>query len=344
MALSFGFYNSVNHDRKYFAEDMSRILDGVISEGVFSSVGKHYAVTANGGNEIKVESGNAWFNHTWTYNDSYVVKELSVSDVINDRIDAVVIEVNRSDDVRENSIQIVTGTPSSTPAKPTLTNTDLVSQHPIAYIYRKANSTAIVQSDITSCVGTEECPFVTGPVNTVTADDLLKKWQAEFEEWIQSTKTDGSQVIEDIKPEIEAQMQSYLEEMSKIRDEASEKMSKLEANFNAWFDSIKDQLGIYKSVSVAAQAVSTEWAGDKAPYTNTISVDGVTASNIIDVGLASFASDDQVKATTEASICKVTQADGSITLYAYGSKPSIDIPVTVVIRDVKQETSSSETE
>ena len=68
-----------------------------------------------------------------------------------------------------------------------------------------------------------------------------------------------------------------------------------------------------------------------SPYTNTISVSGVTTSNIVEVGLSSSATDDQVKACMSASIAKITQANGSITLYAYGTKPTTNIPLSVVL-------------
>lgn len=334
MAITYGFYNSVNHDRKYFAEDMSRILDGVISEGVFSAIGKHYSVTANGGNTVLVESGNAWFNHTWTYNDSQILKELQTSDVLNDRIDAIVIEVNRSDEVRENSIKVVTGVASSTPEKPEFTKTDLISQHPIAYISRKANSTEILQSDITSCVGTEECPYVTGPASTVSADDLLKQWQGEFDEWIANVKASGDKIIEDLQPQVEEKMNEFINQMTTIKDYTTKQIDAKMSEFNTWYNSIKDQIGISKSV--AAQASASDWSGNTAPYVNTVSVVGVTDTNVIDVGLASYASDDQVTATMAAAIAKITQTTGSITLYSYGTKPTIDIPLTVVIRNYSE--------
>ena len=41
MALTYGFYNSLNGDRKYNAMDISRLFDGLIKDGVFMSIGSH---------------------------------------------------------------------------------------------------------------------------------------------------------------------------------------------------------------------------------------------------------------------------------------------------------------
>lgn len=38
MAFTFGFYNSLNGDRKYNAEQVSSIFDGLISDGVYDTM------------------------------------------------------------------------------------------------------------------------------------------------------------------------------------------------------------------------------------------------------------------------------------------------------------------
>ena len=49
MSVSSGFFNSLNGDRKYNAEQMSAIFDGLIIDGVFASIGTAFAVKAAGG-------------------------------------------------------------------------------------------------------------------------------------------------------------------------------------------------------------------------------------------------------------------------------------------------------
>ena len=113
MAFSYGFYNSLNGDRKYDSEDISRMFDGIIIDGVIGAVG---AVKAGTGNTVNVSSGRAWFNHTWTYNDAPMPISCGSAAVLLDRYDAIVLEVNAASDVRKNSIKVVTGTEASNPA------------------------------------------------------------------------------------------------------------------------------------------------------------------------------------------------------------------------------------
>lgn len=115
MSVTCGFYNSLNGDRKYDAMQISSIFDGLIIDGVFASIGTAFAVKAAGGLTLNIGIGKAWFNHSWTLNDSILPMEASESEVLLDRIDAVVLEVNGMESVRDNTIKIVKGTPSSAP-------------------------------------------------------------------------------------------------------------------------------------------------------------------------------------------------------------------------------------
>ena len=92
---------------------MSSIFDGLIVDGIFSSIGTAFNVRAAGGLTVNIGIGRAWFNHTWTLNDSILPLEAPEAEVLLDRIDAVVIEVNAIESVRANSIKFVTGIPVS---------------------------------------------------------------------------------------------------------------------------------------------------------------------------------------------------------------------------------------
>lgn len=193
MSVTYGFYNSLNGDRKYNAEQISSIFDGLIVDGVFASIGTAFAVKAAGGLTVNVGIGRAWFNHTWTLNDSILPLAAPESEVLLDRIDAVVLEVNGMESVRENSIKIITGTPSSAPVRPTLENEGNVHQYPLAYIYRKFGSTVITQADITNMVGTDSTPFVTGIIQTISLDELLGQWQDQLDQFVANEETDFSE-------------------------------------------------------------------------------------------------------------------------------------------------------
>ena len=86
----------------------------------------------------------------------------------------------------------------------------------------------------------------------------------------------------------------------------------------------------YKSRSATLYYYS--WNGSSAPYTYTISVNGVTSTNDVQV-ILNFTSPSVATAWMNAAIVNGTQSTNSITLYAYGKKPASNIPITVLVGD-----------
>lgn len=242
MSVSSGFFNSLNGDRKYNAAQMSAIFDGLIIDGVFASIGTAFAVKAAGGLTVNIGIGKAWFDHTWTVNDSILPMTAPEAEVLLDRIDAVVLEVNGTESVRENTIKFVKGNPSSAPSRPTLTNEGNVHQYPLCYIYRKYGTAVINQADITPMVGSDATPFVTGILQTISLDELLGKWQDELDrftdarsqevdDWIAQEESDFTTWFNEMKADLQ-QEQTVLDQWI-----ASE-----QADFLAWYNQMKDQL------------------------------------------------------------------------------------------------------
>lgn len=188
MAFTCGFFNSENGDRKYNAEQMSAIFDGIIADGVFTTIGDHMAVSAGTGMQVLVGTGKAWFDHTWNVNDAAYPLAIAASDVTLSRIDAIVLETNHSDSVRLNKLRVVQGSVASSPVKPTLTNSEKVRQHPLAWVTVAPGVTKIAASAIENAVGTSACPFVTGIIATTAIDDLFNQWNGEFDEWFDNLK------------------------------------------------------------------------------------------------------------------------------------------------------------
>ena len=72
--------------------------------------------------------------------------------------------------------------------------------------------------------------------------------------------------------------------------------------------------------------------GSTAPYSQTVSVDGVTTTSTQFVSLTSTSTTEQTTAIRAADLQDGGQALGTITLLAYGTKPTIDLPIRVCIK------------
>ena len=75
--------------------------------------------------------------------------------------------------------------------------------------------------------------------------------------------------------------------------------------------------------------LATTWTGSAAPYTQTVSIAGMTATAKIEVGLASTITAEQYAAAAAGQLMCTAQAAGSITMTAYGEKPTMAIPILV---------------
>lgn len=192
MAVSFGFYDSLNGDRKYTAVQFSYLFNSLIKDGIFMHVGEHLNVKEGTGMQVNVGSGFAWFNSTWTRNDADYPLTITASDLLQVRIDAIVLEVDETVSSRTNSIKVITGTPASEPQKPSLTNTADIHQYPLAYVTVGVGVTSITQANIENRIGMSDCPFVTAVLEGMSIDTLVQQWEAQFSEWLNGLKAEQS--------------------------------------------------------------------------------------------------------------------------------------------------------
>lgn len=296
MSVTYGFYNAKDHDRQYDAVQLSSIFDGLINDGIYATIGDAFVISAGSNMSVTVGTGRAWFNHTWTYNDAKLILTIPNSEVLLDRYDAVVLETNDADDVRANSIKVISGVAASSPKKPDLTNNTHIHQYPLAYIKVPANSTSVSQANIENCIGTSACPFVTGIVDTIDASTLFKQWNSEFDIWFDGMKGQLS----------------------------TDAAGNLQTQINALKTTISTTT---KSITLSASG----WSSG----TYTISDSLITTTSNQEIIPSPSISADQYKALVKASLVATGQSARSVTIKAFGATPTIDIPVTVIFRGEK---------
>lgn len=182
----------------YNAEQLSSIFDGIISDGMYSNYrNSMIVIESENDNEVIVQPGRAWLMHTWSLVDANLPIEAPQSEVVLDRIDALVIDVNTNPEVKNNEITWVQGTPSSQdPQKPELLNEEFHKQYPLCYVYRAAGTEHIAQENITNAVGTSELPFVTGIIDTINTDQLILQWEAQWETFMETYTSEAETWID----------------------------------------------------------------------------------------------------------------------------------------------------
>ena len=193
MAVKSGFFNSMNHDRMYDADDFNSIFDGIITDGVFGNIGNRFQVTQTGGMTVNIGTGKARLHQIFIENDANLLLTIPQSDVLLNRIDSIVVHVDKTVNGRVGNIIVKKGVPSQNPVTPSLENDGQIYEMPIANIKVNANVSKITASDIQYLVGRDTAPLITAPMQTINVDSYVKNMENQFKDWFAEMKEKLSQ-------------------------------------------------------------------------------------------------------------------------------------------------------
>lgn len=180
MAITFGFFNSVNDDRLYNAETFNTYFEGLISQnGVYENVGDGLAVAAGTGLNVTVGTGKAIVNNHWVKLSAVETLEIATAHNLFGRYDMVSLRWNST--TRDVTLQVTTGTPASTPVRPTPITNDSAYEIVLAYVLVPANATQITTGNIyDQRPNTGVCGYITGLIDQVDITDLFEQYEARF--------------------------------------------------------------------------------------------------------------------------------------------------------------------
>lgn len=193
MAITYGFWNALKqsdgtYDRVYNSDQISEMFEGLLSDGVFESVGDALIVKEKSGMTIEVGTGRAWIGDRWMKNDAKMNITLASAHLTLNRWSAIVIRADYSN--RVISIVEKAGTPATTPTKPTMTYNDSIKEKCLAYVYVGKGVTFITQTNITDCrADTSVCGWVTGIIKQVNTSELFLQYQAAYERQLTTMQT-----------------------------------------------------------------------------------------------------------------------------------------------------------
>lgn len=196
MSLTSGFFDSVNHDRTYNAEQMGSLFNGIIRDGVFKdypSAGENLTIRGKSTDvlTVSVGPGRAWFNSIWIDNDSNFDINLASHQVPQVAVKvAIVLEVRKNPEGTLPRQARIIAESNGTATLPTIS-------HDVAHnIYRYRFGWVEVpsgqssggttykystnDSKIHNTVGVEAgVEFVAAPLQHITAENVLSEWHNE---------------------------------------------------------------------------------------------------------------------------------------------------------------------
>lgn len=176
----FSFFNDVNDDRVYYAEDWARHLKKYFTNGIFNN---ELNVVSNNDMTITIKEGDANIEGYRYTNTGDLVKTIDNADGTLNRIDNVVLRLDLTN--RLISAQIIKGTFADKPVAPELVRTSTIYDLRLAKISIPAGTTTITQDLITDTrFITSDCGNVISTVQTPDTENLFIQMQTLFEKQI----------------------------------------------------------------------------------------------------------------------------------------------------------------
>lgn len=354
MAITSGFFNSINGDRKYDARQIGMYLGKVVSSGVFPNPSTNLQVTAAGGMNIQVHPGRAMIDGHWMDNDGVHVITLEDADIALARMDAVVMRLDENDGARAIGLEVKKGSPSAAPVSPVMVREGYVQEYCLALIYvpptKNDGTQEIIQANITDTrPDTSVCGWITSLIQQVDTSTLFMQWQDAYQRFYDASGVEFTAWLDGIKEQLGDSVVGAL--TSAIADLQSGKTDKTVSNTMAEaIASLQSDKADKTTVSTLSKSLldvdtkkgdkasvkqaeipASSWLGDTVPYQCTVQIPGVTASSIVELGISSTAAKDQVRAWLDAQIVDGGQGAGTITLKAFGWKPAVNLPVNAAI-------------
>ena len=222
MAIESGFFNSIEttaddgsktYDREYYAIDFANYLKKVVGNGVFAKPSNNLQIVASTGMDVVVKEGEGRINGYWVRNTNDYTITINPADVILNRIDRIVMQLNHEN--RQIDIVYKVGTLATDPVAPELVRTEQIEEYSLARIYVSKNVTTISQSNITDTRPLEdECGLIAtlGEMESNNyfiqmqsyVDNFMSTKSAEYSSWEEAQQAAFDSWFNDIKDEVMA--------------------------------------------------------------------------------------------------------------------------------------------
>lgn len=190
-----GFFDAINYDRTYTADDMNKPYSRIVADGVFATnqgtpSTDLQTVSAGNGMQITVQAGQGIFAGKWFENQSSIIITVPNNTAINPRVDSVIVQIDKRVSGRVGNIVYRTGTPAPNTTEPPINQLANVIEYRLANIYVASGANTIDNDAITDLRGSASCPWVTGLITQVDTSALWQQFQTAYQNQYDKYTTD----------------------------------------------------------------------------------------------------------------------------------------------------------
>lgn len=184
-----GFFDAVDNDRRYSADEMNMPYKRVLANGIFATPqgtpSTDMQVIAGSGMDIIVKAGNGIIGDKWYESAADIrITVPNNTDVVN-RVDSVIAQVDARSSGRVGNVVYRTGGATA----PDLDTTAGVYEYRLANITVAPNATEINDSVINDRRGSSECPWITSLIKQVDTSTLYNQWNDAYNRYLTATTT-----------------------------------------------------------------------------------------------------------------------------------------------------------
>ena len=193
--MKYAFFNDVDNDRLYMAEDFAAYFAKFIGNGVYASPASSMQVSAaSSGLAVKIADGGCFINGYYANAENEPLITLSTANGSYGRYDLIVARLDFTK--RDIHIERITGTVAESPVYPEIVRNDVQYDIALAAVYIAPNAIEINDADITDLrPDTDYCGFVTGVVDQIDTTDLFKQYQTAWELLVSGMELDEPGII-----------------------------------------------------------------------------------------------------------------------------------------------------
>ena len=224
-----GFFNSINGDRKYSAEEMNRPYKRLISDGIFATPQGTpstdlQVLSADDGMNIIVKKGDGLLGEKWFENPSDLAITVASNTSIVPRIDSIIIQMDNTQNGRICNVVYREGEPNSNPDPPLINNVENIIEKRVANIRVAPGAVFIGQDLIYDLRGSSECPWITSLVQQVDTSALFLQWQTAYENFYNTSQEDFKNWFENLKNLLDESTATRLQaEIDNIKEDVKTK-------------------------------------------------------------------------------------------------------------------------
>ena len=298
------------YDRATTSEEFALFFNCLLRDGVY---GKGMCtVLAGSGMTATVGVGGMMIRGRF----GYIVQEETVTfdaATSNPRYDTVVLRRDLSSSVNNIVVAVVKGTANKSPQVPALTRDGTIWELGIANVYIPANASAVSQANITDTrLDSERCGLVAAILTDIDTTALYAQIQSDLAQFKDVEQANFEAWFESLQTNLDGDVAATLTgDVAILKQDVSRVETKLDSKLEG---------------STRTVTLSTSGWSSSAPYTQTVSVTGVTANTS---GWAAPAD----ASFEEYGSCKVrisAQGSGTVTFKA-SKKPSNALTVDMIL-------------